>query len=100
MEWSNKMRDLQNKGYKAKDALNLKKGAAKLSDLDFLEKQIVPGPFSTSQNVEALMNSEEEPKKKQDLLYIEVWYAKTTSLSMNTKALSKVFRLRRDGKKL
>ena len=37
-------------------------------------------------------------KEKNSQLYVEVWYARTTSLSL--KETAKVFRLRRGGKKL
>ena len=66
------MKELQRKGYEAKDVMNLKKDATKLDDLEFLKKQTVAGPFATSHDVESYMNSNEEHKSKQDRLYIEV----------------------------
>ena len=72
----------------------------KLKDLEHLKGQQIPGPFASTLDVEAFYNSTTDYKEKQDRLYIEVWYAKATCLSMNTKMLSQYFRLRRNGKKL
>ena len=80
--------------------MNLKKDATKLNDLEFLKKQTIAGPFTTSDDVETYLSCDDELKGKQDRLYVEVRYAKATCLSMNTQALNKFFRLRRGGKKL
>ena len=39
------MQELQKKGFETKDALNMKKDASKLKDLEYLKSQKVAGPF-------------------------------------------------------
>ena len=100
VEWSSKMRDLQKKGYESKEALNIKKDSDKLKDLDYLKNQDIRGPFSTVEEVRAFISSDIAEKNKCDRLYIEIRYAKSTCLSMNTKSLNNFFKLRKKGRKL
>ena len=100
VQWNAKMKELEQKGYESKEALNLKKDASKLKDLEFLKNQQIPGPFTSADDVDMYINSELTIKDKQDRLYIEVRYAKATCLSMNTKSLNQFFKLRQKGKKL
>ena len=94
------MRDLQKKGYESKEALNIKKDSDKLKDLDYLKNQDIRGPFSTVEEVRAFISSDIAKKNKCDRLYIEIRYAKSTCLSMNTKSLNNFFKLRKKGRKL
>ena len=100
VEWNEKMKELEQKGFDAKEALNLKKDASKLKDLEFLKNQDIPGPFSSAEEVDKYLESPKSDKAKQDRLYKEVRYAKATCLSMNTKSLNQFFKLRQKGKKL
>ena len=100
VKWNAKMKELEKRGFDTKEALNLKKDASKLKDLDFLKTQTIPGPFSSTKDVDMFLESDLTPKEKQDRLYVEVRYAKTTCLSMNTKPLNQFFKLRQKSRKL
>ena len=71
----------------SKDALNVKKDASKLKDLEYLKQQEIPGPFTTATDVKAFIESDTAEKLKQDWHYIEVCYAKATWLTMNTQTV-------------
>ena len=91
------MQDLEKQGYDAKDILNAKKDSTKIKDLDFLKT--LGRPFTNKEEVDKyIKNSKFSDKGKNSWLYVEVRYAKTTSLSL--KETAKVFGLRRGGKKL
>ena len=98
IEWTERMRELQAKGFEKQDLLNLKKDSNKLKDLEFLKQQIPPGPFTKREEVESYMAIAEESKIKNDRLYIEVRYARNTCLSMSNT--QKFFKLKQNGKKL
>ena len=99
VKWSAKMKELEKEGFEAKDALNVKKDASKLKDLEYLKNQQLPGPITSTEELKLLLESDLTEKQRQDRLYIEVRYAKTTCLSMNTQAANRFFRLRENGKK-
>ena len=94
------MKALEKEGLQAKDALNLKKDASKLKDLEFLKQQQIPGPFTAAADIKTFIESDIEDKIKQDRLYVEVRYAKATCLSMNTQTANRFFKLRENGKKM
>ena len=95
------MKALEKEGLQAKDALNLKKDASKLKDLEFLKHQQIPGPFTAVEDIKTFIESDLEDKKKQDRLYVEVRYAKATCLSMNTQiAANRFFQVRENGEKM
>ena len=100
VNWTDRMKELQKKGFDEKDAMNLKKEASKLSDLEFLKNQTIPGPFTSTDDIDKYMSSSKYQHEQQNRLYVEVRYARVTCLSMNTQTLNKFFRLRRYGKKL
>ena len=95
LEWTEKMKDLQTEGYAAKDLLNLKKQNALNQDLNFLKA--CGGPFTSKQEISAYMQGDEDEAAKIKRLYIEVRYARTTSLTLPANA--KLFRLRSDANK-
>lgn len=81
------MHEMGEKGFQAKEALNIERDASKLKDLDYLKSQEFPGPLTTSEDVHTFCELDIPEKHKQDRLYIEVRYAKATCLSLNTKSL-------------
>ena len=89
------MKDLQTEGYAAKYLLNLKKQNALNQDLNFLKT--CGGPFTSKQEISAYMQEDEDEAAKIKRLYIEVRYARTTSLTLPANA--KLFRLRSDANK-
>ena len=56
------MKALEKEGLQAKDALNLKKGASKLKDLEFLKQQQIPGPFTAVKDIKTFIESDLEDK--------------------------------------
>ena len=98
LQWSERMNELKKKEFDVKDALNLKKGTTKTKDLEYLKRKETPRPstlhykFIESNTVNGI--------DKQNRLYIEVRYAKATSLSVNNKTLNNFFKLRHQGKSL
>ena len=67
--------------------------------LDFLKKQTPPGPFTTSNEVTTYMASDNlTNNEKNKRLYVEVRYARKTSLAL--KPTAAVFRLKKDHKNL
>ena len=78
-EWNNKMKALQEKGYNEKELLNLKNEDDKLKDLEFLKKQTIPGPFTTSDEVQSFIDTAiDDAELKNKRMYIEVRYARKT----------------------
>ncbi len=92
VEWSAKMKELEREGFDAKDA-------SKLKDLEYLKKQQLPGPVTSTEELKNLLETDLTETQMQERLYIEVRYAKATCLSMNTQAANRFFRLRENGKK-
>ena len=68
----------------------------KYKDLETLKSH--GGPFVSGEEVEMYLKGGEEEKKKNDRLYVEVRYAKNTSLRL--KHSDEVFRLKREHKNL
>ena len=99
LKWNTKMKAYEEKGFSEKEALNLKEEASKIKDLDFLKKQTPPGPFTTSNEVTTYMaNDNLTNNEKNKRLYVEVRYARKTSLAL--KPTAAVFRLKKDHKNL
>ena len=98
LEWNKKMKVLEEKGYAAKEIANISKDAKKLEDLEFLKSQVIPGPFTNTDQVSNFMKSCDDEKVKTDRMYKEVRYARMTSVSQ--KETAPAFRLRRSGKYL
>ena len=46
--WNEKMKKLAEDGYSQKENENIRLEKQKLDDLDFLKKQRIPGPFTTT----------------------------------------------------
>ena len=82
---------LEKEGYQAKDALNVKKDASKVKDLEFLKQQQIPGQFTAATDIKAFIESDTAEKLKRDRLYIEVRYVNATCLSMNTQTANQFF---------
>ena len=98
-QWNEKMKALQEKGYTEKDLLNSKKEAQRLTDLEFLKTQEIPGPFTSQDEVLKLMSTEGiDDNAKNSRMYREVRYARMTSLTLKENA--SVFRLKKAGKNL
>ena len=68
-KWKEKMRQLQEKGYKEKELLNY---------LRFLKEQEIKGPFSCAEDAKRFMDSCDETNEKIHRMYIEVRYAKNS----------------------
>ena len=100
VKWSEKMVLLEKEGYQAKDALNVKKDASKVKDLEFLKQQQIPGQFTAATDIKAFIESDTAEKLKRDRLYIEVRYVNATCLSMNTQTANRFFQLRENGEKM
>ena len=98
MNWNERMMKLQEEGYSGKEALAITKENKKIKDLAFLKAQKIPGPFTTKEEIEKFMKSCKESISKNKRMYIEVRYARQTSLSLKESA--KVFRLKKNGKNL
>ena len=97
LQWNEKMKVLQEKGYEEKELKNMLKESTKLGDLEFLKNQKVPGPFTRKQEVVDYMNSDDSEETKRDRLYKEVRYARVTSQTL--PPTSALFRLRTKGNK-
>ena len=78
--------------------LDARRDKTKLADLDFLKKQNQPGPFTKKSDVELFIKNNLSDEIKNKRLYIEVRYAKNTSLSLRPN--SPLFRLRKNSKNL
>ena len=86
-----KMKKLEESGFSQKEIANTNVERQKLDDLDFLGKQILPGPLTSSESVTTFMESETESKDKNKRMYIEVRFLKKEAA---------VFRLKRNCKNL
>ena len=90
--WSSKMKELEIKDFTANEALNLTHENKKLSDLSVLKEQEIPGPFTSSNEIQSFMNSFPDSKEKNKCLYLEVRYERESSLSL--KRTAAVFKLK------
>ena len=97
-QWSQKIKELDLKGFTAKEALNLTEENKKLNDLATLKQQDLPGPFTSSKEVLDYMSSCPDSKEKNNRMYLEVRYARESSMSL--KRTSAVFKLKIGGKNL
>ena len=97
-EWSAKMKELDIKGFTAKEALNLTQENKKLKDLENLKQQEIPGPFTSSKDVLDYMSSCPDSKEKNKRMYLEVRYARESSCSLKRTAI--IFKLKNRGKNL
>ena len=77
------MKELQKKGFDEKDAMNLKKEASKLKN------QTIPGPFTSTDEIDKYISSSKDQHEQQNRLYVEVRCARVTCLSMNIDSMSK-----------
>ena len=90
------MQDLEDASLATKDAVNKHIESIKYKDLAFLKSK--GGPFDSSHQVMDFMQGSESVDEKNKRLYIEVRYAKNTSLRL--KHNDPVFRLKRDNRNL
>ena len=97
-EWNQKIKVLEESGFSQKEIISTDIERQKLDDLDFLRKQLHPGPFTTSKAVTSFIENEAEGKEKNNRMYIEVRFQRNTSQSLKKEAA--VFRLKRSGKNL
>ena len=63
------MVDLQEQGYSQKDILNANIERSKLDNLEFLQKQSIPGPFTNSDQVKTCAANVPEDKTKNKRMY-------------------------------
>ena len=97
LEWNEKMKALEKKGYSEKEALNIRTELSRLKDLECLKS--LSGPFTKTEEIQFYMaNQDIDDKEKNKRLYIEVRYARMASLTL--KPTSAVFRSRSKGKTL
>ena len=76
------------KGYSEKELLNAKKARWKLTDLEFLKAQSPTGPFTKKEKIERFLATDgQNDEAKNKRLYIEVRYARNTSLSLKPDGL-------------
>ena len=54
LAWNKKMKEMEEKGFSKADLKNKNLEKTKLEDIDFLGKQVTPGPFTTSDDVKNL----------------------------------------------
>ena len=67
------MNELKKKGFDAKDALNVKKDAAKIKDLEYLKTQEIPGPFMINDDIDKFIESDSMSDiDKQNCIHVEV----------------------------
>ena len=98
LQWNSKMREMEQKGFSAKQIVNTKIEGQKLDDLDFLAKQNKPGPLTTSESVGTFMENEPESPAKNERMYSEIRFQRNLCQSLKKEAA--VFRLKRNGKNL
>ena len=96
-EWNEKMKVMERDAFAEKEKINTHLDSVKFKDLEFLKTK--EGPLTTLEEVDIFMDKKQMiPKEKNHRLYVEVRYAKNTSLRL--KHSDSVFRLRRDNKNL
>ena len=97
-DWKDKMQSMEIGAFAEKEKVNMHLDSVRYKDLEFLKSK--GGPFTTLEEVEIFMNQIKDSKEENhnQRLYIEVRYAKNTSLRL--KHSDPVFRLRRDNKNL
>ena len=68
-------------------SMGLGRDLVKIKYLEYLKQQQILGPFTAATEIKAFLETDTAEKLKQDRLYIEIRYAKTTCLSMNTQTV-------------
>ena len=96
LEWNKKQQELKQRGLQDKEIANLAVDRRRNKDLDKLKS--MGGPFTASDQVDAYLASDLGESEKTGRLYLEVRYARDTSLSL--PKTSDIFRLMKDHKKL
>ena len=94
LKWAAKQEDLKKKGLVDKEIANVALDRRKTKDLEKLK--CMGGPFTMSSQVDEYLKSDDSNKVAR--LYIEVRYARDTSLSMPKN--SDIFRLMKDHRRL
>ena len=79
--------------------MGLGRDLVKIKDLEYLKQQQILGPFTAATEIKAFLETDTAEKLKQDRLYIEIRYAKTTCLSMNTQTANQFFSAERKWRK-
>ena len=72
-------------------SMGLGRDLVKIKYLEYLKQQQILGPFTAATEIKAFIETDTAEKLKQDRLYIEIRYAKTTCLSMNTQTANRFF---------
>ena len=72
-------------------SMGLGRDLVKIKYLEYLKQQQILGPFTAATEIKAFLETDTAEKLKQDRLYIEICYAKTTCLSMNTHTANRFF---------
>ena len=98
IKWTERIREHQAKGFSEKETANLKTNAQKYSILEQLKKESMPGPFTKPEDIKNYLACELDDAAKNKRLYMEVKYARVTSMSL--KPTAAVFRLVRNHRKL
>ena len=96
LKWNDKQKELAKERLTKKAIANVSIERTKCKDLELLKSQ--GGPFTTPAQVDIFMNSKSTEKEKCSRLYVEVRYAKNTSLLLPKS--SQVFRLKKNHKNL
>jgi hypothetical protein len=96
IRWRSKQEELKKKGLEDKEIANLAVDRRKNEDLQSLKA--MKGPFTSSKEVDEYIATEADSYTKLRRLYLEVRYARDTSLSLPKS--SDIFRLLKDHQKL
>ena len=98
LAWNNRMEQMEKIGYSKKELACSTVEKTRLDDLDYLQKQPIPGPLSSSAKITKFMESEPESKQKNQRMYIEVRFQRNSTQSLKKDAA--VFRLKQNGRNL
>lgn len=92
------MHEMEKAGYSKNENKCNTVEKTKLEDLDYLQKQSIPGPLTTSEKVTEYMESEPESKEKNERMYKEIRFQRNSSQALKKDAA--VFRLKRNSRNL
>ena len=95
-EWKEKQVEMEKQGMSKKMIESISSERRRVKHLDKLKKE--GGPFTKPEEVEGFIASDLSEKEKQDRLYIEVRFARDTTLSLPKK--SELFRVKEKYKSL
>ena len=98
LKWTERVKEHQKNGFSEKESANLKTDAQKYSILEQLKNYTLPGPFTCPEDIQTFLASDVSNDEKNKRLFLEVKYARLTSMSL--KPTAAVFRLMRNHKKL